>query len=97
MEDTSFRPLKLLNSLFSERVDFLRNALEELYKAESDRLHYTRNAMEDLDSDISRCQQELDLMIGARSVAPTTFLPVSVGDAIGEKSALLTKVGQWYM
>ena len=66
MEDSGFRPLKLLNSLFSERVDFPRNALEELYKAESGRLHHTRNAMEDLDSDISRRQQELDLMIGAR-------------------------------
>ena len=62
-EESSIRPLKLLNSLFSDRLDFLNRALEELEKAHDEREKMTRNGLEELDSGIKECEHSLSLTL----------------------------------
>jgi hypothetical protein len=57
----SLRPLHLLNSLFSDRLNFLQRALQELYDAEYERERLTQNALDDLDSEIRECEHSLSL------------------------------------
>jgi len=55
------KPLSVLASLFSDRMDFLRAALDELKRAEQDRHAMTREALEDIDSMIEYCERTLRL------------------------------------
>jgi len=58
-DDSSFRPLRLLHSLFSARLSFLQRALEELEADRTERQHLTREALEELDSDVRECEHAL--------------------------------------
>ena len=62
-EASSFRPLQLLNTLFSDRLDFLNRALEELEYAQREREKLTRNGLEDLDSEIEDCEHSLSMTL----------------------------------
>ena len=59
----AFRPLHLLRSLFSDRLNFLQRALDELELAKQQRQYLTRDAMEDLDSHIRECEHRLSLVL----------------------------------
>jgi len=59
----SLRPLELLNSLFSDRLDFLNRALEELENARNEREKLTHNGLEELDSGIKVCEHSLSLAL----------------------------------
>ncbi len=62
-EQSSLRPLHLLNSLFTERLNFLQCALEELRDAQHDRERLTDKAFEELDSEIQECEHSLSLTL----------------------------------
>ncbi|GAH50624.1 unnamed protein product, partial [marine sediment metagenome] len=51
----TFRPLRLLHSLFADRLDFLHVALRELEDARSERQRLTAAALDDIDSHIRDC------------------------------------------
>lgn len=57
--ESSFRPLRLLRSLFSDRLNFLERALGEFESAKDDRETLTRKALCELDHDIKRCESTL--------------------------------------
>ena len=62
-DEQGFRPLKVLNSLFADRLNLLQRALDELQESQRDREHLTRNAMEELDLDIRKCDHSLSLAL----------------------------------
>jgi hypothetical protein len=55
---------RLMQSLFSDRISFLQRALDELEDAKSERQQLTHNAMEDIDSEIQKCRQSLQVLEG---------------------------------
>lgn len=65
-DESAFRPLHLLQSLFADRLNFLQRALDELDTAKQEREQMTRNAMEELDSEIQKCE----IALGALNVPP---------------------------
>jgi len=58
------RPLRLLQSLFADRVDLLQAALRELQDAKHDRQRLTEAALEDIDLHIGQCDRELSTLKG---------------------------------
>jgi len=56
------RPLRLLHSLFSERLNFLQQALDELEAAKKERQKLTRYALEELDPEIRECENSLSML-----------------------------------
>lgn len=50
-----FRPLRLAQSLFADRLSFLQRALDELEAADLERRRLTLYAMEDVDPEIRKC------------------------------------------
>jgi len=63
-DERSFRPLHLLRTLFSDRLDFLHRALEELESSMTEREELTREALEELDMEIRDCDRYLALIQG---------------------------------
>jgi len=63
-DERSFSPLHLLRSLFSDRLDFLHRALEELESSMTEREELTREALEELDMEIRDCDRYLALIQG---------------------------------
>ncbi len=59
-----FRPLQLMRSLFSDRLDLLNATLRELEAARDQRKKMTAAALEDIDSDIEECDRSLSLLKG---------------------------------
>jgi hypothetical protein len=68
-DESAFRPLHLLNSLFADRLNFLQRAMDELDAAKQEREQMTRRALEELDSDIGEC----DRLLARRDVADFPF------------------------
>ena len=62
-DERAFRPLKILNSLFSDRLDFLNRALEELENARNEREKLTHNGLGELDSQIKDCEHYLSITL----------------------------------
>jgi hypothetical protein len=58
-DESAFRPLHLLQSLFADRLTFLQRAMDELDSARQEREQMTRRALEELDSDIGECERAL--------------------------------------
>lgn len=58
-EQPGLRPLRLLQSLFADRLDFLHAALRELEDAGRKRECLTAAALEDIDSHIRDCDSAL--------------------------------------
>jgi predicted transcriptional regulator len=52
-------PLRHLQSLFSDRLDFLHRALDDLESAKKERQEIVKSALEDLDSEVSRCDKSM--------------------------------------
>jgi hypothetical protein len=52
-------PLRHLQSLFSDRLDFLQRALDDLESAKRERQQIVESAIEDLDSEICRCERSM--------------------------------------
>lgn len=63
-DDRTLRPLRLLNSLFTDRLNLLQRALEGLEVAKQDRSALTTDALEDLDIDIAECERNLTTLQG---------------------------------
>jgi len=63
-EEPSLRPLRLLQSLFADRLDFLQAALRELQDAGQEREQLTAAALEDIDSHIKDCDIALTIPKG---------------------------------
>ena len=61
-EQPGLRPLRLLQSLFADRLDFLYAALRELEDAGHKRERLTAAALEDIDSHIRDCDSALALL-----------------------------------
>jgi len=64
IDEASFRPLRLLRSLFSDRLDLLNATLRELEVARNHREKMTAAALEDIDSHIEECDRSLGLLKG---------------------------------
>jgi len=64
-DERSFSPLHLLRSLFSDRLDFLQRALEELEVSKQEREELTCEALDELDREIRECERYLALIQGA--------------------------------
>jgi len=62
-EEQAFRPLRILQSLFADRLDFLQRALDELETSKDERQVLTRYALEDLDSEIRECDRSLGVLL----------------------------------
>lgn len=62
-ERRPLHPLHLLNSLFTDRLNFLQRALEELQGAQHDREQLTQDALEALDPEIRECEHSLSLAL----------------------------------
>jgi hypothetical protein len=60
-----FKPLRLLQSLFSDRLCFLQSALDELEKAKSEREKLIRYALDELDPEIRECEVSLSALKAA--------------------------------
>jgi hypothetical protein len=52
-------PLRHLQALFSDRLDFLQRALDDLESAKKERQQIVESAIEDLDSEISHCEKSM--------------------------------------
>jgi len=63
-EQPGLRPLRLLQSLFAGRLDFLYAALRELEDAGRKRAHLTAAALEDIDFHIKDCDIALTILKG---------------------------------
>lgn len=61
---TGPRSFHLMQSLFSDRTNFLQRALDELEDAKRERQTLTQKAMEDIDSEIQKCKQSLHVLEG---------------------------------
>jgi len=61
-EEPSLRPLRLLQSLFADRLDLLQAALRELQDAGQEREQLTAKALEDIDSHIDDCDRAIALL-----------------------------------
>ena len=57
--DGRLKPLPTLQSLFADRLDLMRAALNELRTAEDERRKLTETALEDIDSRIAECDAHL--------------------------------------
>jgi hypothetical protein len=64
IEEKSFRPLSLLQSLFSDRLSFLQRSLEEIEMSRKERECLTETALSELDRDIEECERYLDVLRG---------------------------------
>jgi hypothetical protein len=64
-DESSFRPLRLLDSLFSDRMGFLQRALEELKAARNEREQIMRHDLVELDSEISQCDRSITTLKAA--------------------------------
>lgn len=56
------RPLRLLQSLFADRLSFLQRALDELESAKKERQHLMQYALEELDPEIQDCELSLSTL-----------------------------------
>jgi len=59
------RPLRLLQSLFADRLSFLQRALDELECARKDRQRLIRYAVDELDPEIQECEVSLSALKAA--------------------------------
>ena len=67
-EQAGLRPLRLLQSLFADRLDFLYAALRELEDAEHKREGLTGAALEDIDSHMKECDIALTILRGNKAL-----------------------------
>lgn len=58
-DERPLRPLRLLHSLFADRLGFLQRALDELESAKKERQQLVRYALDELDPEIRECEQSL--------------------------------------
>jgi len=58
-DEARLRPLRHLQSLFSDRIDFLRRALDDLESAKRERQRIVESALDELDSEIGRCEKSV--------------------------------------
>jgi len=59
------RPLRLLQSLFADRLSFLQRALDELESAKKERQQLIRYALNELDPEIQECEVSLSALKAA--------------------------------
>jgi len=59
------RPLRLLQSLFTDRLNFLQRALDELDAAKKERQRLIKYALDELDPEIQDCEVSLSAMKAA--------------------------------
>lgn len=59
------RPLRLLQSLFTDRLSFLQKALDELEGARKDREQLAQYALKELDPEIQECEVSLSALKAA--------------------------------
>jgi len=64
-DESGMRPLRLLNSLFADRLSFLQNALDELEAAKKEREQLIRYALDELDPEIRECEVSLSALKAA--------------------------------
>lgn len=64
IDQPGFRLLKLLRSLFSDRLDLLNETVRELRTARDQREGMTSHALEDIDSHIEECDRSLAILRG---------------------------------
>lgn len=64
-DERGIRPLRLLNSLFADRLSFLQNALDELEAAKKEREQLIRYALDELDPEIRECEVSLSALKAA--------------------------------
>ena len=64
-DESGMRPLRLLNSLFADRLSFLQNALDELESAKKEREQLIRYALDELDPEIRDCEVSLSALKAA--------------------------------
>ena len=64
-DERGMRPLRLLNSLFADRLNFLQNALDELEEAKNEREQLIRYALDELDPEIRECEVSLSALKAA--------------------------------
>lgn len=62
-DERSLRPLRLLQSLFADRLDFLQRALGELESARKERQQLIQYALDDLDPKIQECELSLSTVV----------------------------------
>jgi len=62
-DERPLRPLHLLQSLFTDRLDFLQRALDELESAKKERQQFVRYALEELDPEIQECELALSRVV----------------------------------
>jgi len=68
--ENSFRPLRLLHSLYADRLNLLKKSLEELEEAKAERERLNKYALEELDPEIRRCEQSLSAIDGMLNNPP---------------------------
>ncbi|MBN2331037.1 MAG: hypothetical protein JXC85_04415 [Candidatus Aenigmarchaeota archaeon] len=64
-DESHLRPLRLLQSLFADRLDFLQRALDELEGAKRDREQLAQYALKELDPEIRECEVSLSALKAA--------------------------------
>lgn len=63
-DEIGFKPFRLLQSIFSERLSFLERSLYELDMARNERQQMTDKALEEIDHDIAECMRYLSVIKG---------------------------------
>lgn len=66
--DRAFRALPIIGSLFADRLDMLRAALDELTQADRERRDLTTEALEDIDYRIAECERILSIYRSSRAL-----------------------------
>jgi hypothetical protein len=64
-DEGHLRPLRLLQSLFTDRLSFLQKALDELERAKKDREQLAQYALKELDPEIQECEVSLSALKAA--------------------------------
>ena len=64
-DESHSRPLRLLQSLFADRLCFLQRALDELEVAKKDREQLAQHALKELDPEIHECEVSLSALKAA--------------------------------
>jgi len=62
-DERPLRPLRLLQSLFADRLSFLQRTLEELESAKNERQQLIKCALDELDPEIQKCEQSLSTLV----------------------------------
>lgn len=62
-DERGLRPLRLLQSLFADRLNFLQRALDELESAKKERQRLIKYALDELDPEIQKCELSLSTLV----------------------------------